>query len=246
MLQLSHAALLDVLEGIEPENPVPLMLACQQQYSQYPHPFPADFLEQLIAQTALAINPALSRLVHTGQSGILVALQMASACLEDTDTKSVLLGGVDSYQRAALLKGLLEEGRIKTAAVLDGYTPGEGTCFILLTCNKANAIKVDNGATVRIAAPGFSEEPGHRYSEEPYLGEGLANAVRQAVSSSKDGSIQNNYSSMNGEGFWPKELATEQTRNTAHFRDDDQLMHPADCYGDLAAGQWCNVNCAGG
>jgi len=238
LLQLAHAALIDAVKNATIKKPVPLILACPQHYSKWPHQLPDNFVNNLIEQSGVPVNPKLSRTVHTGRAGIFDALQIALKYFLDTEAEAILLGGVDSFQRPELLRGLLEEGRIATQSNFDGFTPGEGAGFILLTRNKSNALKQDLGngcSLVSLSDSGVAQENGHMYSDQPCLGDGLTNAVKQSLTLLNDSKIDHIYSSMNGERFWVKELGAAITRNQSLLSDDYQVVHPADCYGDLGA-----------
>ncbi|VAW66606.1 hypothetical protein MNBD_GAMMA09-3908 [hydrothermal vent metagenome] len=234
LLQLAHAAMLEAVENYELKKPIPLILACPHHYSKWPHQLPDNFVKDLIEQSGVAIDPELSRTVQTGRTGILDALQIAYKYFLDTDFEAILIGGVDSYQRPELLRGLLEEGRVANIGVFDGFTPGEGSGFILLTRNKAKAMN-EGTCLVSLSAPGVSQENGHMYSEQAYLGEGLASAVKKTLSTCDGARIKRIYSTMNGERFWIKELSVALIRNQKYINEQYQLEHPADCYGDLGA-----------
>src|SRR5690606_39623002 len=69
----------------------------------------------------------------------------------------------------------------------DGFQPGEGTCFILLASERAVAALPSLRAV--LYRPGIAQEAGHRYSEEPYRGDGLTAAVREAIASAPAAAI---------------------------------------------------------
>jgi len=74
------------------------------------------------------------------------------------------------------------------------------------------------------------------YSEEPYRGDGLAQAVQQlAQLGALVGPIQEVYSSMNGENHWAKEWGVTRIRGNGTFSAEHGMHHPADCYGDTGA-----------
>ena len=81
----------------------------------------------------------------------------------------------------------------------------------------------------------LQEEAGHRYSEEPYRGDGLANAFKLAIENAGAHSIRYVYASMNGENFCAKEYAVAYSRNRAALSENIQIAHPADCLGDIGA-----------
>jgi len=238
LLQMAHVAMIDAVKNAKIEKPVPLILACPQHYAKWPHQLPENFVKCLIEQSGVVVDPELSRTVQTGRAGILDALQIAFKYFLDTDAETILIGGVDSFQRPELFRGLLEEGRIAIQDNFDGFTPGEGAGFILLTRNKSNAFKQDKKNAcplVRLSNPGVAQENGHMYSEQPCLGDGLTNAFKQTLGLLNGSKINHIYSSMNGERFWVKELGAAISRNQSFLSDDYQLVHPADCYGDLGA-----------
>ncbi len=232
--QLLLGALTETLSDFETKSPIPLVLSCPESHLLCPHQLPDDFLENLIAISGASINPELSRIVQTGRSGLLDALEIAYKLFLNTNVESVLLGGVDSYQKTDRLNQLIAEERINTADAYDGFTPGEGAGFVLLTRNKAKAMQGDT-CLVSVAAPGLAQESGHLYSELPYLGEGMASAIKQSLTNFNGANIQRIYSSMNGERFWIKELSVGLMRNQKHLNKKYQIEHPADCYGDLGA-----------
>jgi len=234
LLQLAHAGMVDALENYTIEKPIPLILACPQHYSNWPHQLPDNFMPCLIKQSGLSIDPDLSRTVQTGRSGILEALQVAFSYFLDTDVDAILIGGVDSFQRPELLDGLIEEGRIAYEGVYDGFTPGDGAGFILLCRSKSGAMS-NAHYRVSLRTPGLAQEGGHLYSDQPYLGEGLARAVSEALMGFTGAKIKRIYSTMNGERFWAKELGVSVSRNQQHFSETYRIEHPADCYGDLGA-----------
>ncbi|MFV9615440.1 MAG: hypothetical protein ACNYZG_05750, partial [Gammaproteobacteria bacterium] len=95
--------------------------------------------------------------------------------------------------------------------------------------------RADSAASVKIYAPGIADEPGHRYSTEPYKGEGLANAVAEALLTISDNTIKEVFASFNGENINAKEWGVATIRNHKNFDNDFNIIHPADCYGDIGA-----------
>ncbi len=234
LLRLAHLPMVEAMAGYSDEQPVPLLLSCPEKYTQQPDQLPEHFLSDLIIQTGLPINKGLSRLLHTGRPGALGTLQMAQTLLSQDDVPAVLIGGVDSFQRPELLRALLSQARIKHGVATDGFVPGEGAAFILLTKNPALALQ-HNGQAIRLLPAGNSKEPGHLYSDEPYFGEGLAQATRSALSGYQGAPIAAVYSSMNGEHYWSKELGVTIIRNQPQLAEQYTTEHPADCLGDTGA-----------
>src|SRR5256885_16259929 len=92
--------------------------------------------------------------------------------------KFMLAGGVDTYRDLYVLGTLDMEKRVKSGANLDGFIPGEGAAFLLLADRgAASGAGLTAWGTLSVVAQAM--EPGHLYSEEPYRGDGLAQALQQ-------------------------------------------------------------------
>jgi 3-oxoacyl-[acyl-carrier-protein] synthase-1 len=165
-----------------------------------------------------------------GRSGGLRALARAVEWL-DAGAPLVVVGGVESYRDLFVLGALDREQRLKSPTNLDGFVPGEGAAFLLLT-RRGSAIASQAIATLSGFAAAL--EPGHLYSEQAYRGDGLAAALTAALA---DGStpIADVYSSMNGESHWAKEWGVAFLRNRSRFLEGHGMHHPADCHGDTGA-----------
>ena len=216
-------------------DPVPLFLAMPANDYALQENVPARFLHLLQQQTGLPIDVGASRMIATGRTGVIDALDLALRYLTDLDAEYVLIGGADSYQNSDLLAALDRHNRVLAPGVMDGFAPGEAAGLLLLTGNPQNALQ-SKSCLPCLTAPGFGEEPGHLFSDETYTGDGLAHAFVNALAGDEVyGAITTIYSSMNGERYWAKEYATAVLRNRKHIAEDYQIEHPADCYGDLGA-----------
>lgn len=234
LLQLAHAPVLEALQNYTEDAPLPIILSCPEYYPQWPHQLPADFIENLSKQCGVEFCLHRRRSLHIGRAGVIEAIDIAQRMFDDTDTSYVLVGGIDSYQRPELLHGLLTEERINSEQVMDGFTPAEGACFLLLSNDPDSALG-NNRYRIRLGKPGIGQEAGHLYSDDPYLGDGLAQAVSTALASYQGLAIDRIYSSMNGENYWSRELGVAISRHNQHLSDEYRVEHPADCYGDLGA-----------
>lgn len=228
MLRLAQPALGEVLTGIT--EPLALFLAGPEPLLNGPLPMRSIFLKHLQIQTDFCFDSNNSKVFPMGRAGAFCALEYAFRFLESSDQDLVLVGGVDTYWDAMTLAVLAKDNRLITAnGGIDGFVPGEGAAFILLSRNEYLATKR------HIFRPGLSEEPGHRYSEVPYKGEGLSLAFRQAIQSGSIKNIQHVYSGLNGESYGSKEYGVAMTRNSSILNGTIKHTHPADCYGDLGA-----------
>lgn len=192
------------------------------------------FLRRLAVQVGGRVDVRRSDASPTGRAGGLAAVQTAIAALRAGRAAYVVAGGVDTYRDLYVL-GSLDRARRVSSAHPDGFVPSEGAAFLLLaTRGTAEWAGVRPIAAVTPAATGV--ESGHLYSEAPYRGEGLAEAVRGLV----DGGalplpVREVYASMNGEHHWAKEWGVSFLRNRAAFDAEHGMHHPADCAGDTGA-----------
>jgi 3-oxoacyl-[acyl-carrier-protein] synthase-1 len=235
MLRLAHLALLEAMENI-PENhqePVPVFLAG-------PEPVPGSegitgsFLHYLAVQADVVLDLHESRLFATGRAGGMQALQSAILLLREGKYPFVLVGGTDSHLDLKLLAVLDTDDRVLAKGVMDGFAPGEGAAFLML-CSDSARQAMPRMPTIKVHTPGLAFEPGHRYSDEAYTGDGLANAVSIAMQALNNGPVRTILSSMNGESFGAKEWGVAQLRNSAKIDSEFRFEHPAECFGDIGA-----------
>jgi 3-oxoacyl-[acyl-carrier-protein] synthase-1 len=229
LLRLATRPLLECLRTVKMAAPPPLLLALPDLETRRPLNR-LGILPLLARQTKNAFNPALSSAEFRGRAGGLLAIAHAVQLIRAGQAEFVLAGGVDTYLDLHILGTLDLQKRVKSAANADGFIPGEGAGFVLL--GRREAVR----PLVSIAGSTESFEPGNIYSDQPYRGDGLASGLRQLLESCPlSGPIQEVYSSMNGESHWAKEWGVAYLRNSAAFRDDMAIHHPADCFGDTAA-----------
>lgn len=235
MLQLAHAALADVLGGLPPQvEPPPLLLALPEHHTTVAIE-PARFLQRLALQAGPCFDLGSSIAAPRGRAAGLMAFKQALQRIEAGQSRFVLVGGVDSLVDLHLLGSFDREDRIRGETISDGFSPSEGAAFVLLgDAETARTYGMPPLATVISAAIG--QEPGHLYSDEPYLGNGLASAVTGAIESAQlPTPITSVFCSFNGERYWAREFGVARIRNAAAFADDAAMEHPAECFGDLGA-----------
>ncbi|HWV16237.1 MAG TPA: beta-ketoacyl synthase N-terminal-like domain-containing protein [Cellvibrio sp.] len=237
ILRMSQVAIAEAL-GSYQGTTVPLIFSGPENYAGINNQLNPHFLRYLQHQTAQTFDTKLSRILAMGRTGTLEALKLAQYYLSSGACEFVLIGGADSCQHSEWLNLLDRQGRIKSErpeSKGDSFVPGEGAGFILLTANPDQALH--NGQyRFALTTPALAREPGHLYSEEPYLGNGLDQAFKSALSALPQGQlISHIYSSINGESFWVKEMGVALTRSSGRFAAAFKHQHPADSYGDLGA-----------
>jgi 3-oxoacyl-[acyl-carrier-protein] synthase-1 len=147
----------------------------------------------------------------------------------------MVAGAIDTYRDSFVLASLDGKQRVKSASNLDGFIPGEGAGFLLLT-QASTAKKYGLAALASVSRVAVGFEPGHLHSSEPYRGDGLADVFRQlSALGAVQAPIGEVYSSMNGENHWAKEWGVAYLRNKQIFHEQHGMHHPADCFGDTGA-----------
>ncbi|MEQ1685566.1 MAG: beta-ketoacyl synthase N-terminal-like domain-containing protein [Burkholderiaceae bacterium] len=237
MLRLAHVALEEALAPLAGKaGPIPLLLGLPEQHTTMPLQ-PREFLAHLAVQVPGALDIERSLAVPRGRAGGLMALREAAARLVRGDSPFVLVGGVDCLVDLYVLGALDVQGRIRNDVNSDGFSPSEGAAFLLLSlASTAQAHGLKPLASVLGSAQGY--EPGHLYSEERYLGEGLAatfaSLLAEAPPPQPIGSV---YSSFNGERYWAREYGVARLRHTDSFAAEHTMEHPAECFGDMGSAQ---------
>lgn len=236
MVQLAATALLDCLNGTARDYPMPVFMACPEPLPKKKARIEASFIQDLKALSKCNIDVANSRCVHEGRAGGITALDIAYKYFRATGKEFALIGGVDSYRYFdSQLEYLDKAQRLLAEGVADGFAPGEGASFVLVASPKA-CKKYSLTPKLFLGQPGSGLESGHRYSGEPYRGDGLSQAFTNAlVVATPNQSLTNIYSSLNGESFGAKELGVAQIRHRKYFDDSVIINHPADCFGDIGA-----------
>jgi 3-oxoacyl-[acyl-carrier-protein] synthase-1 len=232
MLRLGTHAVAEAASALPGENEVPLLLAGPEPYPGEPPAVEAAFIAQLAQQVGSKLTVARSTVHPSGRAGGLEVLAAAVDLIHRRGLSHVLVGGVDSFVDAGLLGLLDRDGRVHAEDVVDGFVPGEGAGFLLLSSRR---VLPTSTAVGFISTPGIAQESGHRYSEQPYLGDGLSNAVRAAVQGASGLPIRTVFASFNGESFGAKEWGVAFIRNREAFHPEVRVEHPADCFGDLGA-----------
>ena len=138
------------------------------------------------------------------------------------------MGAVDSFIDAATLGQLDAEGRVLAEHISDGFALAKGSGF----CYSA-AQKVPKHSPRAVPA-GLALENGHRYSEQPMLGQGLDRAVKQAILHAPPHHYRPVFHSQ-WRILFNKELGTMLIRNSSHLAVDVAHHHPADALGDMGA-----------
>lgn len=235
MLQMAGSALTEAVINIPKIDDYPIFLGMPEVPVENESLHNQDFLNLLSIQSTSNFNFSASRLYPNGRAAAVLALNDAINLLEANVSKFIIVGGCDSYWDLNLLKTLDCEGRISSSLNLDGFIPGEGAGFIVL-CSLKTAERYDLDILGVIGGVGLGFENGHRYSENVFMGTGLADACSNLYSNThRKDLVRTAYVSFNGESLHAKEWGVSYIRNSDRFSDDIVIEHPADCLGDTGS-----------
>lgn len=241
MLRIGGRALAEA--GSEcPVGGAPLLLALPAVPFEAKDPIGPSFIAQLALQADIEVDETQSSTYRQGGAGALFALRDALVLLETEQVSHVIIGGVDTFLDLRRLSALDAEARLYGPSSRLGFMPGEGAGFLLLRAPQQRRWgkappPPGQPALARVLAVGTGEEKGHRYSREPYRGDGLAEAFEalfQGLPSSHP-KVRCVYAGFNGEEMPAKEWGVARLRNSDRFADEFRVEHPADCIGDSGA-----------
>ena len=186
--------------------------------------------------TGVNVDRQRSVVVPRGRAAGIMALEAALNALQADPSATVVVGGVDSFLDLRLLGTLDGEQRILGPRVMDGFIPGEGAAFYVLSGAGAPMTGVTGGRVV-VNGAASAMDPGHRYGDEPARGEGLAAAldrVRQRMAQAP-GPITTTFAGFNGESFDARLWGVARLRHNDFFSPAMVIDHPADKFGDVGA-----------
>ncbi len=235
LLRLAGQPLKELITSIRGRiGPLPVLLGMPENDRTF-RLTDRDILAHLPEQCGLPIDASHSAVHFKGRASGLLAVHAACDALRAGMVETVVAGGTDTFKDLYTLGSLDMESRVSTTQNRDGFIPGEGAGFLLLTTRRnAKAKGWQVNAQIVASAQGF--EKGHLGSKEPYQGEGLSATFALLLgSASAPKPVQAVYASFNGENHWAKEWGVTAIRQKAHLASDFDIEHPADCIGDTGA-----------
>ena len=230
MLRLAAPVLGNVAHACRSDQGgVPIFIGLPQQDKHTAQWLP-DFSTHLCAMAGVKCDTSRSQIFPLGRASALCALQAALESFASNPQRPVIVGGVDSYLDLRLLAELDTEQRILGSNVMDGFIPGEGAAFMVLSADT-------QAQGVGILGAASHNDPGHRYGTAPAKGEGLAHAIEQLRTQLGEGlpPIASTFAGFNGESFDAKLWGVARLRHNDMFTPGMTMQHPADSYGDVGA-----------
>lgn len=226
MLRLALAGMATFAPGLPKDAAAPLFLALPGRHKGMAFPALEPFLKDFHAQAPL-FNLPVSKVFPSGRGAGAEAMQAAVQALQSGQAQQVIVGGVDTALDLALLSQWHTERRLLTSMTMQGFVPGEGAGFVLLS-------QAENVAgEVVVSGVGTGNEPGHTYSDEICRGEGLMQAMNTATAALPE-PVQTVCCGLTGENVAIKEWGITVTKSKV-FAPDFTLIHPAENFGDLGA-----------
>lgn len=196
-----------------------------------------QILEELEYRLDLPHHP-LSEVIAKGNVSGAHALQQARVLMQRFLLPACIVAGADSYLQQNVVEAYMEERRILTPRNSNGFIPGEAGCAVLVEPAGAR-----HRAELEILGIGMGHEPGAIQSDVPCRGEGITQAVRQALTESGLTIFDTAYrmADLNGEHYKFKEAIFAEGRfMNRRYEGFYDLWHPIECTGDIGAS---NVPC---
>lgn len=220
---------------------MPAVAVCMGFAAPRPGFNPIHVEQQIVArlqsETAITLSKTQRFLVSAGHASGLLGIERAVDMIDAGAVEFVLVGVVDSYYDADLLEWLDDSKRLHSDANKDGFIPGEGAGFCLIT-SPSVAERYGLRVLTTVLSVASAEEPHPFASDGISIGEGLTTVLRKALDvSAQDngGAADWTICDMNGESFRASEWTYAYLRTTSKHRDPLEIWHPADCYGDIGA-----------
>jgi 3-oxoacyl-[acyl-carrier-protein] synthase-1 len=180
---------------------------------------------RLGAAACLSVHPG-------GNAAGIVALRAFREVLARAPTAIGLFWSIDSLLHRETLAYLSRTGCLKGSNEPRGLVPGEAAGCIAVE-SAAMARRWNRDALARIEGIGVAAEPGTIDSDAPCLGEGLTAAIATALGEAgwRGTEVADVYADLTGETWRAHEWILASCRILGAV----DVVHPADCVGDVGA-----------
>ncbi|MDH0865776.1 hypothetical protein [Mitsuaria sp. GD03876] len=189
-------------------------------------------LEEIGFKLGLPLHPD-SRLFPADRAATVSALVAARQWLSDSAEPYCVIAGVDSLIEPKLVDELLSRRRILSGDNSNGFSPGEAASAVLV--GREGHGFADE---LQILGWGSGHEPATPDSEVPLRGDGLIEAIGQALQASGLSMQESHFriSDLNGEHDRFKEMTFAMLRYERHPRPLlNELWHPVEHVGEVGA-----------
>lgn len=156
--------------------PIPVVCALPAESTPgFDRRLPRNFLPALTEASGLPIDSARSKLVFRGRGGGAEAFALALERVRSGHDPAILVGGVDSYHEPDTLEALDAALRLHGPECENGFVPGEGAAFVMLT-HRSRASSLPKSAQLFGAV--VEQEPRPFGAAKPTHGLGMTLALR--------------------------------------------------------------------
>lgn len=184
--------------------------------------------------------PPGSQVIPGGRTGMVDAFAQAQQILLSDKAPVCIVAGVESFLRQELVNHYLNQNRLLCATNSNGFIPGEAASAVLLSL--AQRIS-SSELIIESIGKGIEKSGAGGDKTVPVNGDGLTNAIKQALTAANVQFNQLNWclSDSNGERFKFKEYTIAAARldrpnpSTTRVNGQIQLWHPIEYLGEIGA-----------
>jgi 3-oxoacyl-[acyl-carrier-protein] synthase I len=203
LVALARAVIGEALAGVgQPLPRVPAFVAVTETLPAHAEPFARVVAGRLAP--ALAPLEVDLRIVPQGNAGGFAALKAGMALLELGRDPVCLVVGADSFVDADVLDVLDVQSRLACVRNRWGFPPGEAAAAVVLA-----SVAAQRGHRLpllgELRAVALAHEPNHMHTDTPCTGEGLSQAITEALRSSGTPGIALTLCDLDGERYRDRE-----------------------------------------
>jgi 3-oxoacyl-[acyl-carrier-protein] synthase-1 len=171
-----------------------------------------------------------SSIIGGGRTGVNFGLIEARKLLLSDPGSRVLIAATDSLLSWENIRGPKARGRLLAKGNSDGFLPGEAAGALLVEAPSEEATFCCEGL-------GSSHEPAHIDSTQPLRGNGMTEAIQQALDEAGCAMHELDFrvTDLSGEQYYFKEASLALSRTLKKRKEEFPLWHPAECIGDTGA-----------
>jgi 3-oxoacyl-[acyl-carrier-protein] synthase I len=229
LVKMAAMAIAECLAPVAREDwtRIPLMLCVAEQ----DRPGRLDDLDELLfaeIQQELGVEfSAQSLILPQGRVSAAIALSQARRLVCDA-APLVLVAAADSFITGPAIDHFARQQRLLTERNSNAFMPGEAAGASLLG-------RAGSGPHLVCTGLGFATEPATIDSDAPLRGEGLATAIRNALSDAgiELHALDFRITDISGEQYYFKEAALALLRTLRGRKEEFDIWHPAECIGEV-------------
>jgi 3-oxoacyl-[acyl-carrier-protein] synthase-1 len=185
-------------------------------------------------------NLGAVEVIAGGSCSGLLALTRVADVMRQKRLARCLIGGIDTQLQLRTIRWHEDNRRLKCSYVVDGLIPGESACFLAVE-SEHQAVRRGARPLARITSVAIEREHAPILSDQPNTAGALTRALRAALDEAgvAPAAVGMVWSDLNGESYRAREWAFSEVR--LGFTTATELLHPADCYGDVGSATDANL-----